>query len=847
MEPVAGKRIDLPRSGSASRAPATLAAVARAGGSPLWLLWGYILGLVAVGSLPHLPAPAVLLAATGALLATVVLLPVRRALVFFVVAACCGATWGLWQDLRALDQRLPLALHGADLVLPLEVVSLPQVRRAPAAFGGEGRETNIRFTARVLAQPVPDRAGSAAGSAAGSPALRGQRLILTWYDAPAAIRAQLRAGSRWQLPVRLKRPRGSVNPHTFDFEGWLLRRGIYATGYVRPRDAEPRRLAAGRGLLALRQRLRDALAEQPRRPELLSALLLGDRSGLTRADQQMLRQTGTAHLLAISGLHVGLVSGFLLLIGGYLARFCGMLSGRAPTWLPTVAALLGSGAYTLLAGAPLSARRALVMVWVLLLAWQWRRRVAPALAISLALALVLTLQPLAFYGAGFWLSFAAVGALLLRFSWRPPVRPSARSRLGAHLGALISSQWAIFVALLLPSLFFFSGFSGGGVLVNLVAIPWMGLVILPAILLGALLLATPLGQPLLGFAGGQLDLMMSVFARAQDWAHGWQPLGLPLGIGGILLAAGCVLLVILPRGVPGRPLGWLMLVVVPLLSWLGTGAGRDARLQVTALDVGQGLAVAVRTPGYRLVYDTGPRSPTGWSAGRSIVAPFLLGEGERGVDAVVISHADLDHAGGLNGLAQSLPLDRIVAPGALAGRLHRQLHRPAAICRAGAQEDLGRLHLQWLWPPTAQVSGEENDHSCVALLRWRGVRVLLSGDISRASERQIVAANPGFAPVDVLIAPHHGSRSSSSQAFVDWAQPRVVIFSAGFRHHFGHPHAEVVARYRREGAQIFNTAVTGAVSLSWTGNGAPVEIRRARDSGAFWLRDGSVAPWWAAR
>ena len=802
------------------------------------LLWIYALSVVLAGILPHLP-PLLPVGITGSVACLICLAaPGCRRLLPAVLVAVVGFGWGLWHNQQALTQRLPMSAYGRDFILDVEVVSLPQARGEPGRPVTPSAPANLRFTARVLAGQGVEGEGLN---------LSGQLLDLTWYRAPAHIRAQLRGGSRWRLALRLKRPRGSVNPHGFDYEGWLLRRGIYATGYVRPRDLSPQPLGTAAGVAALRQRLKDVLqAQQPRRPELLSALLLGDRSGLSRADRQLLQRTGTAHLLAISGLHVGLVAGCLLLVGSVFGRLWGIWRGRSPTYLPAALAVLGSCTYTLLAGAPLSAQRALVMVCVLLFAWRWR--LAPGFAFALALAIVLTLQPLAFYSAGFWLSFVAVAALLLSFTSRFRIRAAADSPasivfagLRARGTELLRSQWVIFLGLLLPSLFFFSGFSAGGALVNLVAIPWVGLLILPSLLCGALLLVTPLGQPCVAFAGWQLDLLMDMLARTQALQITWLPEGLAMTMPGIFCAAGSALLLLMPRGLPGRGLGWLFFAAISL-PWIRPASEPAAELQVTALDVGQGLAVVVRAPGYQLAYDTGPRSATGWSAGSAVVAPYLLGEGSQGLDSIIVSHADLDHAGGLEGLTALLDVGRIVAPGKLAARYGREFQPPVARCVGGGEEYHGALQIHWLWPRSVAVSGTENDDSCVALLVWHGVRILLAGDISAAAERQIADTYPEMPPVDLLVAPHHGSRSSSSPAFVRWAHPAYVVFSTGFRHHFGHPHAEVVKRYRAAGAHLLNTALSGAVKFSWRPGQLSPAVSIARESGSFWIRASNDLP-----
>ncbi|UHQ55777.1 DNA internalization-related competence protein ComEC/Rec2 [Microbulbifer sp. YPW16] len=806
------------------------------------MLWCYACGIAGTGYLPQLPGWWVWLGAWLGVwgLATLLCLarPGLRQLLPLLLAACLGSGWALWSNQQALHDRLPLELHGSDFLLPVEISSLPE--RAAGRDPVDGPQ-DVRFVARVLG--APDMAGITRN-------MPGQELRLTWYRASPDFAARLRAGTRWLLPVRLKRPRGSVNPHSFDYEGWLLRQGIYATGYVRPRDATPRFLGRAPGIQVMRESLRDRLARQdPPRLELVQALLLGDRSGLRHRDKQLLRVTGTAHLVAISGLHVGMVAGFFALAAGLLCRVAGGAGWQLSPLVMGGAAILASLAYTLLAGAPLSAQRAMVMTAVFMLALAWGRRTSAGLAYAVALALVLTLQPLAAFSPGFWLSFVAVGALLLAFCGRSGSRSRAGNDLagGTVVGVtrlwaqklwrgtlgLARGQWVVTLFLLVPSLLFFSGVSIAGFAVNLVAVPWIGIVILPLLMLGALLGESGAGALLIGLAGQQLDLLME-FLGLVGSLGAWQPLGFAGGPASLALCAVCLLLLALPNGIPGRHCGWLfaILLAAPLLF----PEQREPRgLRLTVFDVGQGLAVLAGTGQAHLLYDTGPRSRSGWNAGAAIVSPYLLGEGIGSLDTVVVSHGDSDHSGGLADLLASVPAGQVRAPGTLAPRLGEAAGMPAARCQAGDTFHVGAAWAEVLWPGDPSVSGEDNDHSCVVALYWRDLRILLAGDISARVESRLVDTYPSLGPFDLLVAPHHGSGSSSSRRFVDWASPRHVVFSAGFRHHFGHPHPKVVARYRASGARVYNTADSGALFFSWDVISREPNITFGRVNGKFWL------------
>ncbi len=835
-------------------------------------LWGWPAGVGAVSLLPHLPQGA------------------TYWLLLVVSSTCCicgrwasswgrwlllpgvvglGLGWGIWHAQGLMDARLPEVQHGSDFPLTVEVVSLPEVSPATFRFGraeGEfGPAYDIRFTARVNA-PAPAF-------------LLDRTLSVRWYGVPEAQRHQLRNGSHWRMTLRLKTPRGSINPHTFDYEAWLLQRGIAATGYVRSRDGVPELVAEGRGFGYFREVLRDGLSGQSREGEgqvitqapLMAALLLGDRSDLEPETRELLRNTGTAHLLAISGLHVGMVAAIGLLLGRLISWLIGLYRPLSPGLLPAITALLCAGSYTLVAGAPLSAQRALIMTAVLLLAWLWRRRIGAGSGFALALAAVVTWQPLAPLNAGFWLSFGAVAGLLLGYSGRLRIPATEnvdekrfKFRIRDWLYNLTRSQWLIFVCLLVPSALIFSGVSFSGLLLNLMAIPWVGFLVLPVLLLVGVVLSLGYLFPgilngsvlpvLLNYVDWQLSCLLDFLAAGEQLAPGWQPLTIvdPLLAGLALLA---VLLLILPRGFPGRYLGYVLPVLF-VFGWTARGEpglpvsvpdGDGESLSVTVLDVGQGLAIAVRSGGTSLVFDTGIDSPSGWSAGDSIVAPYLRGEGVRRVDALILSHGDRDHAGGLAGLLAVMPVDRGFAPGQLKARFS-EAAIPTEPCIAGTSVVLGKqagaFKLDWLWPESTALTGEENAHSCVALLQWRGHRILLTGDIPASVERRLASQYPDFAAVDLLVAPHHGSRSSSSLALVQWARPGRVVFSAGFRHHFGHPHPDVVERFAAAGSQIFNTAEMGAVRFEWSGEAENAVIRLARCRNRFWYKNSALCEDW---
>nr|WP_081475639.1 DNA internalization-related competence protein ComEC/Rec2 [Microbulbifer agarilyticus] len=831
--------------------------------SPTVSLWMCALGIGQVAYWPTLPGNAVLadqiLLLFGALWLTLLVTGIAdtahgglRPLVFrLLFPFVFGACWALAANLQSLEQRLPADLHGSDHDVTVQVVSLPQNAPAVSYFGGPLPAArgyrDARFRARI--------------TNAADPRFVNRVVQLGWYRMVPEQLAGLRAGSLWQLRLRLKQPRGSTNPHTFDYEAWLLEQGVFATGYVRDRDQQPKLLAQGTGIDALRESLRDGLggggADGYASATLMRALLLGDRGGIDESTRGLLQRTGTAHLLAISGLHVGMVAACFFVIGGLLGRLGGLLPWaprlfRNPVGLAGAIGLLAATLYTLLSGAPLSAQRALLMAAVALLTLMLRRRLDAHLALALALCGVLSWQPLAVLNAGFWLSFVAVAVLLLRFQGRLPVSaiagredvqglPECSARvLYAGFTNNVRSQLAIVVGLLIPSLMIFSGLSLTGLLVNLVAIPWVGLTILPLILLGALL-PQSFFTLFWHLADVQLQWLLGFMRAVDDTVPGWYALPVPSTWVALLGALSCVIW-LLPKGLPGRGLAWLLVPVV-MFSALPIQRAQSPYLELSVLDVGQGLAVTAMTQEHTLVFDTGAATPAGWSAGAAVVAPYLRALGRDTVDQLVVSHGDRDHAGGVAGLSEQLGVVESYSPGLLARRLADSLPGSTASkrCAAGQSHSLGGLTVTWLWPEAVagqgeelpRLSGEENDHSCVALLEWGDVRILLTGDISRRVEQRLARQYPDFLPVDVLIAPHHGSRTSSSDAFIQWARPDCVVFSAGYKHRFGHPHNDVVARYTKAGVGQLNTADSGAVRFSWD-SASQLEIHEARAEGRFW-------------
>ncbi|MBK5002675.1 DNA internalization-related competence protein ComEC/Rec2 [Pseudomonas sp. S31] len=723
------------------------------------------LGLLSLSLFPELPSDGWLLLLLCSALAC---LATR---LWPLGCAALGLCWACWSAQQALNDRLVPALEGRTLWLEGRVIGLP-------SRTGQ----SVRFE---LEQPWSRRAELP------------QRLQLNWFDGPS-----IRAGERWRLAVTLQRPAGLLNPHGPDRQAQLLARRIGATGTVKAGQLLEAQAPGWRD--ALRQRLLAVDAQG--REMALVALVLGDGAGLARDDWQVLQATGTVHLLVISGQHIGLVAGLLYVLVAGLARWG--LWPRSLPWLPCACAmsLAAALAYGWLAGWGVPVQRACLMLAVVL-AWRLRfRHLGASQPLLMALVAVLLFEPLAPLLPGFWLSFAAVATLVFCFSgrlggWRPW---QAWSR----------AQWVIAIGLLPVLLVTGLPVSLSAPLVNLVAVPWISLAVLPLALLGTVLLPLgAVGEGLLWLAGSLLHLLFEGLAVVAAWRPAWVPPALPLWAW-LLVGLGAVLL-LLPRGVPLRGLGGILLLAL----WVPRDSVPLGQIEVWQLDVGQGLAVLLRTRNHSLLYDAGPvRGDT--DLGERVVLPTLRKLGLRQLDVMLISHAHADHAGGAQAVARGLPVGRVLSgeAEALPGALGAQ-----ACANDQRWEWDGVYFSLWRWP---EGQGS-NDRSCVLLVEAQGERLLLAGDMEAGAEQAWMAAAE-TTEIDWLQSPHHGSRTSSTEAFIRATAPHGVLISRGRNNGFGHPHAQVIERYRRHGLRVHDTAVEGALRLVLGSHGKVEGVGRQR-------------------
>ncbi len=730
--------------------------------------------------------------------------PGRIAVVASLLASLLGlcllgfASTGLRAGWRLAD-RLEPALEGRDLRVTGVVAAMPQ-------SGPSG--TRFRFEVEA--------AFDDAGQAVSLPT----QIALGWYrgfadEAPLADpRSELRAGQRWRLPLRLKQPHGAINPQGFDSELWLWEQGLRATGYVRVTSRGPsaERLADGvaHPVERARQSIRDAIAREvsdPRLSGVLAALVVGDQAAIEREDWDLFRNTGIAHLMSISGLHVTM---FAWLAGGVLG-WAWRRSARLPLWLPAPQAagwggLAVASAYALLAGWGVPAVRTLLMlaVGVVLrsagLRWPW-------LLVLLAAGVAVIVQdPWALLQAGFWLSFAAVALLLASEPMQRPVDGSAGevppSGWRVTLHNALRSQLVATLGLAPLSLVFFQQLSIVGFVANLLAIPLVTLLITPLAMLGVV--ATPLWW----LAALVTKALVAALAWLAAWPGAvWQVPAAPTW--GIVCGLAAAVVGLLPW--PWR-VRWLALPLALPLLWPPLQRPPPGKFELLAADVGQGTAVIVRTHAHRLLYDSGPQYSRESDAGQRVLVPLLRSQDDMRLDLLVLSHRDTDHVGGAASVLAALP-PRALLSSLEPGHALLQGAVPQRRCAAGQAWDWDGVHFEVLHPMVEDYAQAQKSNAMSCVLRIadaQGRSALLTGDIEAPQEAALLQRLGPALRSDILLVPHHGSRTSSSAEWLDAVQPRVAVVQAGYRSRFGHPAPDVLARYAERGIPLVRTDQCGA-------------------------------------
>ncbi|MDB5892410.1 MAG: internalization-related competence protein ComEC/Rec2 [Polaromonas sp.] len=774
------------------------------------------------------------------------LTPLLRALVVALVFAGAVATgFGLTaaRSQRFQQTALQPALEGKDIQVTGRVSAMPQVG-----------EDGLRFRFEVESAQLDGR-----------PVTLPPRLFLGWYsgfgartgsrqsasavpvaEAPDLGAADLpdylpelqrqpqnlRAGERWSMTVRLKAPHGNSNPHGYDYELWLWEQGLQATGYVRagPRDAPPVNIANSWAypVERARQAAREAIADRVQDRQLagvIAALVTGDQNAIDRADWDVFRATGVAHLMSISGLHITMFAWLASHLLAALWRRSASVTPRLCLAWPACKAgawggLLLAAAYALFSGWGVPAQRTVWMLGTVVLLRQGARQWPWPVVWLLAMLVVVVLDPWALMQAGFWLSFVAVGVLFATDSgadthdthWAQGIfhANSLIKRLLMPLLAMLQGlrrmareQWVVTLALTPLSLLLFNQVSLVGLLANALAIPWVTLVVTPLAMLGVL---WPPLWDVAAWGVGLLAVFLQGLARLP--AASISLPAAPWGFAVAGIAGGALLAMRLPW--TWRLLG--LPLMLPVLLWqpLRPATGH---FDVLGADVGQGNAVLVRTATHSLLYDSGPKFSRESDAGNRVLVPLLRALGER-LDVLMLSHRDADHIGGAPAILAMQPQAQLIS--SIEDSHELQALRRSAGCVAGQKWRWDGVDFEVLHPAAADYAGggKSNTLSCVLRISNGAQTALLAGDLEAAQEARLVADAQSVPKLraDFLLVPHHGSKTSSSAAFLDAVQPRHALAQSGYRNRFGHPAPSVMDRYRERSVQVVSSPSCGAAS-----------------------------------
>ena len=739
-----------------------------------------------------------------------------KRLLIFLFTGLLSFTYAAIMAKSIIDTRLHSELVGKDLVIEGVIANIPQKQHKRWRFYFDVKSARMAQSKDEGEQSVR---------------LQG-RIKLSLYHHKKIERKKLVAGQKWRFRVRLKQPNGFMNQGGFDYEKWLFTNRIRATGYVRHSAQsillEPppwHSLHYQRQQIAYKiNQLLDKDSSNNNANAIVSALAVASRDEISASQWALFRHTGTSHLIAISGLHIGMVAGFGYGLIAALWWLFPSLYQKIPVRIAgAFLAVTLATLYALLAGFTLPTQRSLVMVVGVVIALLQRQRVMTINIIAMALMIVLLIDPFATMSASFWLSFAAVFLILLYSNRRKKKSPFS----------FLSLQLMLSLGMFPLTIFFFGSASLISPIANLIAIPWVTVIIVPLILLALLflLIAPVLSQTLLQFVVVNIDYLMRVLEWLDSFPFTMLDLqALPTLF--ILLMMLSLLFLFLPSGFPGKWLGILLLI--PIFNYQPQTVQQGAFIY-TLLDVGQGLASVVQTKNHVLVYDTGPKVNETFDTGKLVVLPFLQSKSIDHIDKMVLSHVDMDHRGGTLAVLTIIKTDEIISS-------HTDFLKNYRIttCQAGQRWQWDGVVFEFLHPNAGMLlTGElsNNNRSCVLRIANQYHSLLLTGDIEKETELSLLDKQKDKLKSEVLLIPHHGSTTSSIDRFIDAVDPKLTLNSAGYHNKFKHPAKKVVQRYQQRGIPMVDTVSKGEISLLFPADKTPFILKSYRDEQVkFWHR-----------
>lgn len=796
---------------------------------------GFIFGIAWLHQQETLPNKTGLcaLAAVSAILFLLSFVPVivsRFTIIKPVLRFIAGLTFGVfWTSvlaLHGLSQNLPKALENRDLVIIGTVNGLPQPFEEGTRFQFHVEKASLGKESVSIPENIMLSWG------------------LTYHKSNLQTVPDIQPGQRWQLNVRLKRPHGNANPNGFDYELWLFEQGIRATGYV---NNDPR-LPVRNALLdsfdstpmnwvnlirsKLRERIYRALPECEY-AGVIVALVIGDQKAISQSDWEIFNRTGISHLVAISGLHITMISGLFALLAGSLWRRSFFIGKQWPLILPAqkaaaIAGVMMALTYVALAGFGVPARRTLCMIIIVAIAL-WSGRLTRFSHTLLATAgIVCLFDPWALYKPGFWLSFGAVGTILYATNGRTRIIDENRSRLNRlkqSFRLAARTQWAVTIGLVPLTMLFFGRLSVIGPIANAVAIPLISIVVTPLALVGSIL-PEPVNACVLSLAHFLTTILVVFLEWLSSFAFAvWTAPAPPFYL--IVFAMAGTLWMLAPKGWPHRYLGVLCWLPLFLLEPVHPDYGEA---HITVFDVGQGSSILIETQKHRLLFDTGPVYSTDSDAGDRVVLPYLTSRGITSLDTIVVSHTDSDHSGGLLTLMRKLPVREVYSSIAPDSTLAKTLsnHRP---CVAGQYWEWEGVHFEMLHPFSDDYLDENsktNELSCILKVSTSKYSMLFTGDVGKREEEKLVFRHAKKLKSDIVMAPHHGSHSSSTWPFLFAVKPEYAIYQVGYLNPYRHPDDRTENRYDLLGIKTFRTDMDGAVSIH-LGDQIDIGLQRKKD------------------
>lgn len=763
----------------------------------LFFVLAFLSGDIFVQTFSSLPGKAHVISFLLAFILIALNMHKYRFFMLIILGFSSGFAWTYWHASTVLSWQLPRQQEGRPQLITGYIAGIPVSSKLGTRF-----EFDLLQDTKVAA-----------------------RIRLLWGNPKSAVRV----GDQWQFVARMKRIHGTQSPGAFDMEAWALQNGLRAAGYV---------IAGGKNkwlshawyrytIEQLRQQLQDRLMPVlplSKTSHWLPALILGERNGIPQEDWQVLRNTGTNHLMAIAGLHIGILAGLSHALTAWLWR----RSSRLPLWMPAMragacAALITALCYSALAGFSIPTQRACIMLAVFITALLGGRQINSWHAWALAVLCVLLLNPSSVLSESFWLSFGTIALIIYGMSGRLAPR--------GYWWKWGRVQWVIGLGLIPFSLLYYQQASLISFAANSIAIPWLGFFILPFCLLAAVFIffIPVLSAFFLSVADKSLGMLWMVLTWLSQRHFSIWEYSFTNYLWLVCVLTGFILL-LAPAGMPGRlySIIWLM----PLL-FVKPAKPVPGEIRLAVLDVGQGLAAVVQTASHVLVYDAGPKFADSADMGENIVLPYLRSIGAASIDMLVITHGDNDHIGGAAALYKSMSVLSALSS------VPEKLPPGAQYCFAGTTWEWDGVRFSFLYP-TRDNLHLTNDSSCVLKIDNGAQQILLTGDIEKYAENDLLARVPGQLSASILIAPHHGSKTSGLPAFIAAVHPQYVLYPAGYRNRYHFPHLNVVRAYTKMNARQLTTAETGTIEISLQPGGTSIEARLYRQAHKRYWRDAAV-------